>query len=87
MCSSIVLFSVPIVYEKSAPKVRWWGTVLFGLHFNIVLHNGRKLSYVHKQGRDMEVRADAEAVEARYLLACSLLFTQPTFLLNLWPPT
>ena len=33
-----------------------------------------------KQGRDLEVGADAEAIEECCLLACSLWFAQPAFL-------
>lgn len=36
-----------------------------------------------KQGRNMDVEAAAQGIEAHCLLACSLLFTRPTFLLKL----
>jgi hypothetical protein len=54
-------------------KATWTGRALFGLHFHIILHQ-RKSGQELTQGRNLEAGADAEAMEACYLLACFTCF-------------
>jgi hypothetical protein len=46
----------------------------------ITVHHQSKSGQELKQGRNLEARADAEAMEGCYLLACSS--SQPVFLQN-----
>jgi hypothetical protein len=50
-----------------------------GLHFHIAVYQ-RKSGQELKQGRNLEARADAEAMEGCCLLACSQQLAQPAFL-------
>ena len=54
---------------------------LFSLHFYITVHHQGKSGQEPKQCRNLEARADAEAVE-ECLLACSSCLPLPTFLQN-----
>ena len=51
---------------------------IFFLQF--VLHHPGKSGEELKQGQNLEVGTDAEAMEGRCLLACSLWLAQPVFL-------
>jgi hypothetical protein len=44
-------------------KARWGGKGLFILHFHITIHHQRKSGQEIKQGRNLESRADVEAME------------------------
>jgi hypothetical protein len=54
-------------------KASWGGKGLFSLHFHIAVHHQRKSGQELTRGRDLEAGADAEAMEAYWLvpLACS----------------
>jgi hypothetical protein len=44
-------------------KTSWGGKGLFSLHFHIAVHHQRQSGQELKQGKNLEARADAEALE------------------------
>jgi hypothetical protein len=63
-------------------KVPWRRKDLFGLHFHITVHHGRKSGRELKQGRTLEAGADVEAMMKCYFLAFSSWLAQPAFVSN-----
>ena len=59
------------VIEHHDPQVGCGGKGSFGLHLHVTVHHHRrKLGHQPKQGRNLRVRADAEAMKECCLLAC-----------------
>jgi hypothetical protein len=56
------------------------GKGLFGLHFQITVHHLRKSGQELKQGRNLKIGAEAEAIDKYYLLVCSSWLAHPVFL-------
>jgi hypothetical protein len=61
-------------------ETSWGGKGLFSLHFYIVVHHQRKSGQELTQGRNLEARTDAEAMEECCLLDCFPWLSQLAFL-------
>jgi hypothetical protein len=61
-------------------KSKLGGKGLFSLYFRIAAYYKRKSGQEFKQGRNLGVGADADAIEGCCLLACSSWLAQPVFL-------
>ena len=58
-----VLVRVSIaVIKHHDPKPSWGGKDLFGLHFQIIVHHWRKSEQELKQGSNLDVGVDPEAM-------------------------
>ena len=80
------------VMKHHDQKASWGGKGLSDLHFLITDYHQRKSGQEVKQGRNLEVGADAEAMEGCCLLAClhglfSLLIESTTTSPGMAPPT
>ena len=86
-----VLVSVTIAVMKHYDQSNLGRKGFIWLHFHIVVHHSRKSGQELKQGRNLEAGADAEAMEAFCLLACSPWLLQPALTQNhlpeMAPPT
>jgi hypothetical protein len=61
-------------------KASWGGKALVSLHFHITVHHQKKYGQELKQSRNLEVGADAEAMEKCCLLDFPSWLAQSVFL-------